>query len=244
MSGAPFGLPPIVFGIIMVVGWLTIGPLVAWFFMRKRRYVGYGAPAQQAAPPPVYPAIPGPAAQYPDLIGTWRFKSALRWVPIVFGVFAGGVIVQLPIMAALLAAAIVLPVILYFLWRPTLAVQQCTVDDRLVVTLSRGGRDIPFDLNHYRYARMHSGSAHGRTYPSMLVLSRDSRPGIGMLMSSMLFPRVDDERVVFFYNRWWTADGGLIAPTIVDDLVRAVCARSGHPPAMAGKASWEIRPNW
>lgn len=244
MSEAPFGLPPIVFSMIMVVGWLTIGPLVAWFFMRKRRYVGFGMPAQQAAPP-VYPAMAEPAPQYPGLIGTWRFKAALRWVPVVFGVFAGGVIVQLPVTAALPAAAVVLSVVVYFVWRPKLAVQRCTVDHRLSITMSRDGRDIPFDLNHYRYARMHPGSArYGTTYPSMLVLSRDSRPGIGTLMSSTLFPRVDDERVVLFYNRWWTADGALIGPTIVDDVIRDVCTRSGHPPVFNGKGRWEVAPRW
>lgn len=240
MNSVPFGLPPIVFSIIMVVGWLTVVPLVAWFFMRKRRYVGYGAPAQQAAP--VYPAGPGP--QYPELVGTWRFKSALRWVPLVFGGLTVGVIVQLPIMAAVGAVMMVLPVVLYFVWRPKLAVQQCTVDHRMFITLSRGGRDIPFDLNHYRYARMHCGSARGMTYPSMLVLSRDSRPGFGMLISSMLVPRVDDARVVLFYNRWWTADGALIAPTIVDDLIRDVCARSGHPTNFTGNGPWEVTPRW
>ena len=29
MSEPPFGIPPIAFSIIMVVGWLVLGPLVA-----------------------------------------------------------------------------------------------------------------------------------------------------------------------------------------------------------------------
>jgi hypothetical protein len=243
MNDVPFGLPPIVFSIIMVVGWLTIAPLVAWFFMRKRRYVGYGAPAQPAAPP-VYPAMAGPGPQYPELVGTWRFKSALRWLPVWFGVVAGMIIVQLPLMTALAAGAVVLLVIGFFVWRPTLAVQHLTVDNRLAITLSRGGRDISFDLNHFRYVRMQSMTSRGYSYPSMLVLSRDSRPGVVALLGSRLFPRVDDQRVVFYYNRWWTAEGALIPPTIVDELIRDVCARAGHPPQPRGRGSWEVAQQW
>jgi hypothetical protein len=31
-------------------------------------------------------------------------------------------------------------------------------------------------------------------------------------MGSVLFPRVDDGRVVLFFNRWWDADGYFIGP--------------------------------
>jgi hypothetical protein len=50
-------------------------------------------------------------------------------------------------------------VIVLSLSRPRRAAQRCTVDRNLFVTLSRGGREIPLDLNHYRFVRMHVSQA-------------------------------------------------------------------------------------
>lgn len=136
-----------------------------------------------------------------------------------------------------------------FIWRPTLAVQQCNVHPNLSITVGRDGREIPLDLHHYRYARMHAvTNRHSRT-PSVLVLDRDSPPGFGTLLGSMLFPRVDDRRIVLFYNRWWNGDA-LILPGQLDDFIRDTCRRAGYEPQFrktrfAGAAGdpWEIGPS-
>ena len=118
-----------------------------------------------------------------------------------------------------------------------------------LITVGRDGREIPLDLNHYRYARMHPvTNRHSRT-PSVLVLDRDSPPGFGTLLTSMLVPRVDDERIVLFYNRWWNGDA-LIPPGQLDDFIRDTCRRAGYEPQFrktmfdsSAGGPWEIRPS-
>jgi hypothetical protein len=92
VNAPPFGLPPIVFSIIMVVSWLTLGPLVAWFFMRKRNKRIMSTAAQFSQPvapsPPVYPYLTPPEQPWADLVGFWQFKSAARWIGVVIGVAA------------------------------------------------------------------------------------------------------------------------------------------------------------
>ena len=251
MDAPPFGLSPQAFSIIMVAGWLILGPLVASFFMRKRtrRILTAGAAAQaMQEAPAVYPSLTPP--NYRHLVGVWQYKSATRWIGIVLGAFTVLTAFQFPTAIAAPTVAVGLLLIGYPFWRAKRPAQQCSVDPSLRVVLSRGGRDIPLDLNHYRYVRMHvSSSRSGRSYPSMMVFDRDSYPGFLTLFSSTLFPRFDDARMVLFHNRWWTADGGLVPPGLVDDFFRDVCRRSGVEPAqrktlsnMGSNPPWEIRP--
>jgi hypothetical protein len=155
---------------------------------------------------------------------------------------------ELPLVSATPVVAVGLLLFVYSFWRPTLAVQQCSVHPNLSITVGRDGREIPLDLNHYRYARMHPVTyRHSRT-PSVLVLDRDSPPGFGTLLTSMLFPRVDDRRIVLFYNRWWNGDA-LIPPGQLDDFVRDTCRRAGYQAQFrktmfdsSAGGPWEIRP--
>src|SRR5207245_2299380 len=95
---------------------------------------------------------------------------------------------------------------------------------------------IPLDLNHYRYVRMHvTTERFGGNRASMLVIQRDRRPGVGALVSSILFPRVDNGRIVLFYYNWSTADGAFIPYTVLDDFFRDVCRRAGHEPRVMKK---------
>ena len=140
-------------------------------------------------------------------------------------------------------------VIVLSLMRPTRAAQQCSVERNLAITLIRGSREIPLDLNQYRYVRMHiSTTRYGSSFPSMLVFNRDTRPGAGTLLSSMLFPRVDDGRIVLFHNRWYNPDGAIIPPGTVDDFFLDTCSRAGYEPQFMKKwyktgTNWEVRPN-
>jgi hypothetical protein len=186
---------------------------------------------------------------YTELVGQWHFKSITRWlgfIPVFFVAVAG---LELPLVSAAPIMAVGLLLFVYSFWRPTLAVQQCNVHPNLSITVGRDGREIPLDLHHYRYARMHPvTNRHSRT-PSVLVLDRDSPPGFGTLLSSMLFPRVDDRRIVLFYNRWWNGDA-LILPGQLDDFIRDTCRRAGYEPQfrktrLGGAAGdpWEIGPS-
>jgi hypothetical protein len=65
VNALPFGLPPIVFSIIMVVSWLTLGSLVAWLFMRKFRHYRAMPVQQSDTGQPVYPSLTPPAAPIP-----------------------------------------------------------------------------------------------------------------------------------------------------------------------------------
>ena len=113
--------------------------------------------------------------------------------------------------------------------RPKRAVQRCYVDQNGALTLVRGDAAIPFDLNHYRYVRMHSSRPrYGSPYPSMMVLYRDTQPSMRTWLGSVLFPRVDDERIVSFFYRWFDADGYLVAPHDLAALFYQACVRAGR----------------
>jgi hypothetical protein len=83
----------------------------------------------------------------------------------------------------------------------------------------------------------------------MTVFNRDARPGLAALVSSTLFPRFDDARIVLFHNRWRTAEGALIPPNVADDFFRDACRRAGYEPIYTktlanagGNGPWEVRP--
>jgi hypothetical protein len=80
----------------------------------------------------------------------------------------------------------------------------------------------------------------------MLVLYRDMRPSLGMRIGSVLQPRVTDERVVLFFNRWWDADGYFVAPSDLAAVFYQACARAGRTPSripggLFGDPGWEVR---
>ena len=243
-----------VFSILVVVGWLVLGPLVAWCFMRKSNHAFMPAAAPFSQPaaaqsPPVYPSQAPPEQPYADLVGLWHFTSTDRW-------FGAGLRCRLrrrnaavAIPENILYAVPPALIALLSLWRPTLAAPACTVYPNLAITLGRGGREIPLDLNHYRYARMHPSQVrYGGNFPSMLVFDRDSPPGFGTLLSSMLFPRVDDGRIVLFYNRWCNAHALIISPNRLDDFFLDACRRagtsrtSGRRAIHAGRLAWRRSP--
>jgi hypothetical protein len=242
MNHGPFGLSPQVLSIGFLVVFLGGGTLLSLLLSRKKRAV-------------VMPA-PSPHQPYVDLVGLWYFKSAARLLGVICGVVLGISLVagiatmqlSLPIVAVLIAPVVL--VIVLAVVRPLFAVQHCSVDQNLAITFIRGGREIPLDLNHYRYVRMHvSAPRYGRTIPSMLVFSRDTKPGYGTLLSSMLFPRVDEGRIVLLYSNWRTAeDDALIPVPLLDDFFRDACGRAGHEPRFRkmifeyGPQPWEVTP--
>jgi hypothetical protein len=192
--------------------------------------------------------------------------ASFRWAGVICGVVLGFGAISIPlsmvaqpalfegggrsqaILSAVVSGAIGLSVITYSLWRPTRAAQQCTVEPNLFITLGRGGREIPLDFRHYRYVRMHvSQYRYGRTRPTMLVFDRDSPPGMGTLLSSMLIPRFDEGRIVLFLMSWTTAAGARIAYDRVDDFFIDTCRRAGYEPHVRrmwftwGRPGWDVR---
>jgi hypothetical protein len=263
----PAHIAPPVISVVFLVGFLGIGTLLSYLYSRRNptRVAGMGRYGQQAQQlqPPTYPYMQQPVGPYADLVGHWHFKSSARWIGVWIGIIvgigalqapilavAGNPELQMPILPALALGAVSALLILYSLWRPTGAAQECHVDQNLYITLIRRGRGIPLDLNHYRWVRMHITTArYGSTFPSMLVFDRDSRPGMFTLLSSMLFPRFDEGRIVLFYNKWLTADGAMIPYTVVDDFFRDACRRAGRHPQFkepmfaVGPGRWEVRPD-
>ena len=65
-------------------------------------------------------------------------------------------------------------------------------------------------------------------------------------MGSVLFPRVDNDRVVLFFSRWWTADGSIIGVSDLAALFYQACERAGRTPKVTnpffGYPGWEVRP--
>jgi hypothetical protein len=133
-----------------------------------------------------------------------------------------------PLVYIVVSGVVGVSLITYSLWRPMGAAQQCIVAPNLFITLGRRGRDIPLDFRQYRYVRMHvTQSRFGWTHPSMLVFDRDSPPGMGTLLSSILFPRFDEKRIVLFLMNWTTAADVRIAYDRVDDFFIDTCRRAG-----------------
>jgi hypothetical protein len=249
-----------VFSIGVLVVWLGGGLVVGVLMSRRKSYR-----RMLAATAASYQAQQLPGAQpWGDLVGVWYFKSAARWAGVICGVVLGFGAVSIPFsmvaqpalfegedksgafLGAIASGAVGLSLITYSLWRPTRAAQQCTVDRNLFITLGRGGREIPLDFRQYRYVRMHvSQSRYGRSYPSMLVFDRDSPPGMGTLLSSMLFPRFDEGRIVLLYMSWTTDAGARISYNRVDDFFIDTCRRAGLDPHFRrtwftwGRAGWD-----
>jgi hypothetical protein len=262
MNHGPFGLPPMVFSIGVLVVWLGGGLVVGVLMSRRKSYR-----RMLAATAASYQAQQLPGAQpWGDLVGVWHFKSAARWAGVICGVVLGIGVISIPLsmvtqpvlfegedksralLSAVAFGAVGLFLIVYSLWRPARAAQQCTVDRNLFITLGRRDREIPLDFRQYRYARMHvSQTRWGRSYPSMMVFDRDSPPGMGTLLSSMLFPRFDDGRIVLFHINWTTDEGVRIAYTRVDDFFIDTCRRAGYEPHFRrtwftfGRPGWDVR---
>jgi hypothetical protein len=168
------------------------------------------------------------------------------WLPVVsccLAVALGAVQVPSPIAVTVTPTALLLAVLSYL--RPRRAVRSCHVDQTGGIALIRRNVTIPFDLTQYRYVRMYSSRTPSMTsYPSMLVLYRDTQPSMWTWLGSLLFPRVDDERVVVLFNRWWDADGYFVAPQDLAALFHQACARAGRTPTQThgvGTPGWEVR---
>jgi hypothetical protein len=169
MNHGPFGLSPQVFSIGFLVAFLGGGTLLSLLMSRRTNYK-----RTLAATAASYQAQQLPGAQpFGDLVGLWHFKSAAGWVGVICGVVIGAGAVAIPLSAvvlpegafdsgditealltAIVSGAVGLLLIVYSLWRPTRAAQQCNVDRSLFITLGRGGREIPLDFRQYRYVRI------------------------------------------------------------------------------------------
>jgi hypothetical protein len=235
--------------------WLTVVPAISYFVVRSRRKrmrnIAAAAPRQAAAPPqaPVYPYTRPPEQPWADLVGFWQFKSAGRWIGVIIGVVFGLGVFGLPLTVGVPLGAVCLLVITLSLLRPTRAAQTCTVAPNLAVTLGRGGREIPLDLSNYRYIRTHTSQARDSdNFPGMLIFDRDTPPGFGTMVSSLLFPRFDDARIVLFHNRWYNAQANIISPIQIDDFFLDMCRRAGYEPHMrktwltTGRLAWDAGP--
>jgi hypothetical protein len=183
----------------------------------------------------------GPDVMFTQVAGLLHYKPMMgAWYGVVsVCVFLAMVTTQmpLPISVTTMPVWVLLAVLAYL--RPRRAVRSCYVDANGGIRLTRGQVNVPFDLNHYRYVRMHNSGATRATIPSMLVLYRDTQPSTWTWLSSILSPRVTDERVVLFFNRWWDADGYWVGPRDMAALFYQACVRAGHTPTKA-TAGWEV----
>lgn len=133
--------------------------------------------------------------------------------------------------------------------RQRLAVQRGVVDRDGTITLIRYGRERPFDLAAYPYVRLKRfvwGAPRRvvRHVPGMLIMRRDSPVTFWNALSTHFFPRFNDERVIVFFQSWWTADGGWIAPDAMGEVFRQACIRAGRRPVFDtefGRSDWEVR---
>lgn len=148
------------------------------------------------------------------------------------------------------ATAVLMQIVFMAYLRPRRAVQSCYVDQNGAIILIRRDITIPFDVNHFRYVRMYNSEwrdTESSSTPSMLVMYRDTPPSPWTWLSSILVPRVDGERVVLFFNRWWDADGYFVGPRDMAALFFQACERAGRRPTILnhffGSDTWEVRPS-
>jgi hypothetical protein len=195
----------------------------------------------------------GPGAVSTTIVGLLHYKPMVgAWIGVVsWCLFLALGMVQMPLPIALLGTPAVLFIAVLAYRRPRGAVQRCDVHPNGAITLTRGDVSIALDLNNFRYVRMHNANTKYTTYPSMLALYRDTRPSRGTHLGGMLWPRVTEERVVLFFNRWWDADGYLIGPRDMAGVFYQACARAGRTPTKIpslfggwfGARGWEVRPD-
>jgi hypothetical protein len=193
-----------------------------------------------------------PGVMYTNVVGLVHFKSSAWYPAAVCGFFVAGVpaalyLVHGQLQIAALATAAGLLFVLSFYLRPKGAVQSCHVDPNGAITLIRGGVRILFDLNHFRYVRMHGSRSRTMTIPSMLVLYHHTEPSMWTWLRSVLLPEVDHERVVLFINSWRDSEGYFIGPRDMDGLFYQACVRAGRTPTARGNffvpTGWEVHPN-
>jgi hypothetical protein len=246
-SNMPVWLPSylIAGGFIAVA--LFVGLVVSFHPRFKNRYRGRPASGQ---PTLFQRRARGPSVMSTSVGGLLHFRSAGWLIWAICGVALGLFTVQLPLPEAVPATAALLLVVLIAYLRPKGAVQGCYVDQNGAITLIRRDVTIPFDLNHFRYVRMYNsegGDTDSSPTPSMLVLSRDTPPSPWTWLSSVLWPRVNGERIVLFFNRWWDADGYFVGPRDMAALFFQACELAGHPPTVLnhffGSDTWEVRPS-
>jgi hypothetical protein len=223
MAGAPVWLPSLLFlgGIFIVVLPFSIARMTRYRFIA-----------------------------YPDIVGLIRFRpSVASWFYVVSLCWMlAGAAVQLPLPIAVpVTSTLVLAAVLAVL-RPLRAVRSCYVHPSGAVTLMRGNVAIPFDLNHYRYVRMYVSRVNKISQPSMLVMCRDPHSGSRPRVVNFVFPCVNTERVVVFFNRWRAADSSFIAPGELGVVFFQACVRAGRTPIKepgpwGGTPEWEVSPD-
>jgi hypothetical protein len=246
-SNMPVWLPSYLVAGGFVTVALLVSAVVSFHPRFKKRYRGRPAPGQ---PSLFQRRAKGPSVMSTRVAGRLRFKSAawLIWViccvPLALVMFRG----RLPLLHAVPATAAVLLLAFLAYLRPKGAVQSCDVDENGAITLIRRDVRIAFDLNHFRYIRMYNrqGDTDSSPVPGMLVLNRDTPPSPWTWLSSVVFPRVNDERVVLFFNRWHDADGYFVGPRDMAALFFQACERACRPPTILnhpfGADTWEVRP--
>ncbi|WP_156622966.1 hypothetical protein [Mycobacterium sp. 1164966.3] len=245
-SNMPAWLPSyLIAGGFLVVALLT-GLVLSFHPRFKNRYRGRPATAQ---PTLFQKRTRGPSVMSTSVVGLLHFKPAGWLIWPICGVALGLFTVQLPLLEAVPATAALLLVVVIAYLRPKRAVQCCYVDENGALTLMRRDVTIPFDLNHFRYVRLYNAEWRDTesSTPGMLVLRRDTRPSPWTWLSSVLLPRVDDERVVLFCSRWWDADGYFVGPRDMAALFFQACERAGRLPTILnhffGSDGWEVRPS-
>jgi hypothetical protein len=187
----------------------------------------------------------GPGVTYAAVAGPLHYKPMVAaWFGVVcFCVVAAMVMIQMPLPIAATGTPVVLLLAVLAYLRPRGAVQSCYVDQNGGITLMRRAVTIPFEPAHYRCIRMHTTQTRSKTYPSMLVLYRNMEPSWWSWLGSVLIPRVNDERVAVFFNRWRDADGYFVGPRDLGALFYQACVRAGRPPTepdgILGTDGWE-----
>lgn len=235
-SNVPVWLP----GVSACVVFAVVGVLISLHPRFRNRYTPRPAAPGQ---PTLFQRRPrGPAVMTTDVVGLLHFKSAAAWLGVIPGVVVAiPMMIGLPLPIAVPAAAAPLSLAALAYVRPKRAVQGCEVDIYGAITLIRGDVRIPFAPSRYRYIRMHTTQSGASNYPSMMVLYRETRPTIWTWLGSVLFPRVDEERVVLFFNRWHTAEGYFVGPRDMAALFYQACVRAGSTP-IETNGGWEVRP--
>ncbi len=247
-------LPPWLPGMVVVTAWLSLGVLIGLHPRVRNMYRTRPAAPGQPTPTLLQSRRRRPDVMYTHVAGLLHYKPMMgAWLGVVsWCVLSALCAVQMPLPIAVTATPTALGLAVWGYMRPRGAVGSCLVDHHGTITLIRRDVTTPFDLHQYRYVRMYcmnySGAARARRTPSMLVLYRDTRPSLWTWLGSVLFPRVNEERAVLLFNRWWDADGYFVAPDDLAAVFYRACARAGRTPAlkhgsfgMFGAPGWEVR---
>lgn len=175
-----------------------------------------------------------------DAAGTLKFRSP-AWllvvlIPLVGG---GGAVIQDEPLIGVAAGALGLWMLVYAIAPAT----RLVIGEDGTVTVRSGLWRRPIPLEHYRYVRCCSTPGAFRRPASIVCLRRRGPHPLAPLsrFSARFRPWTTRRRTVIFFSTWYDAQGRMLSPYVVCDVVMRGCRRGGMRVTKKNDDHWVAR---